>query len=103
MAWLEGGEGDEEEIDLRGFKVKLTGPDDGLEWRGPRALCQLWQVELEPPVRYANTVQGSLGYDNLMCRRWFRGCGMDFRINLSCGERGNHEKGEIIKEDCVGA
>lgn len=103
VAWFGGGKGDREEIDSRGFEVKLTGLDDELEWWGQGALYQWWQVELELPVGYANTdVQGSLGYDTLIYKRWLRGREIDFRITCAVGKGETMRTGEIIKEDWVG-
>lgn len=87
------GKGDrEKEIDLRGFEVKLTGLDDELVW--------WWQVELELPVAYANTdVQEPVGYDTLICRRWFRGPVIDFRITCAVEKGETMKIGEIIQQD----
>lgn len=93
----------EKEIDLRGFEVMLTGLDDELVrwWQG--TLCQWWQVELELPVAYANTdVQGSLIYRTLICRRWFRGPVIGFRITCSVEKGETMKIGAIIQEDLVG-
>lgn len=70
---------------------------------GGRGLCQRWWVELELLVGYANEdVPGSLGYDTLICKRWFRGCEVNFRVTCTVGKGEIMTTGVIFKEDCVG-